>query len=140
MGQIYTILKYIEKEIETIYDFLWNKKNTISLAPSSNLNFERQTRYFRHSHSTKLSKNKMNLKVIKSHQCFLERSHAVFIELNSEFSLRPSPSSSRQIVRSNRHKNLQKQNNEDFLLQLLHFANKNFPAPTCIELLTNPYF
>ena len=26
MGQIYTIPKYIEKEIERIYDFLWNGK------------------------------------------------------------------------------------------------------------------
>ena len=83
----------------------------------------------------------MNLKVIKSHQCCLERSHAVFIELNSEFSSRPSPSSSRQIVRSNRRKNLQKQNNEDFFLKLLHFANNNFPAPTCTEqILDQPIF
>ena len=30
-------------------------------------------------------KTKMDSKIIKSHQCFLERSHAVLIEINSEF-------------------------------------------------------
>ena len=33
----------------------------------------------------------MDSKVIKSHQCSVERSHAVLIELNSEFKLKPSP-------------------------------------------------
>ena len=39
----------------------------------------------------------------------------------------------KQILRSNRHKHLQKQSNEDFFIQLLnawlHFTNNNFPAP-----------
>ena len=30
-------------------------------------------------------KIKMDSKIIKSHQCFLKRSHAVLIEINSEF-------------------------------------------------------
>ena len=38
-----------------------------------------------------------------------------------------------QILRSNRHKNLQNQNNDDFFIQLynswLHFTNNNFPTP-----------
>ena len=33
----------------------------------------------------------MDSKVIKCHQCSLERSHAVLIEVNSEFGSRPSP-------------------------------------------------
>ena len=35
--------------------------------------------------SIKLCKNRMDFKVLKSHQCSLERSHAVLIEINSEF-------------------------------------------------------
>ena len=33
----------------------------------------------------------MDSKVIKSHQCSVERSHAVLIELDSELKLKPSP-------------------------------------------------
>ena len=43
------------------------------------------TRYIRHRHIIKLYKNKIDSKVIKSHQCSLERSCAVLIEVNSEF-------------------------------------------------------
>ena len=43
----------------------------------------------------------------------------------------------KQILRYNRHKNLQKQNNEDFFIQLLnawiHFTNNKFPTPMPIE-------
>ena len=35
-------------------------------------------------HTIKRCKDKMDQKVIKSLQCSLERSHAVFIEINSE--------------------------------------------------------
>ena len=51
----------------------------------------------------------------------------------------------KQILRSNRHKNLQKQNNEDFFIQLLnawlHFTNSNFPTRTSnVEILDQPIF
>ena len=51
----------------------------------------------------------------------------------------------KQIFRPNRHKNLQKQNNEDFLIQLLnawlHFTNSNFPTRTSKkESLDQPIF
>ena len=51
----------------------------------------------------------------------------------------------KQILRSNRHKNLQKQNNEDFFIQLLnawlHFTNSNFPTRTSnVESLDQPIF
>ena len=59
-------------------------KNTNSQIPSSNLHFDGWTRYFRQRNTIKLSKNKMDSKVIKSHQCSLEKSHGVLIELNSE--------------------------------------------------------
>ena len=47
----------------------------------------------------------------------------------------------KQIFRSNRHKNLRKQSNENFFIQLLnawlHFTNNNFPTPTSIEEIFN---
>ena len=51
----------------------------------------------------------------------------------------------KQILRSNRHKNLQRQNNEDFFIQLLnawlHFTNNNFHTPAPIdEILDQPKF
>ena len=51
----------------------------------------------------------------------------------------------KQILRSNRHKNFQKQNNKDFFIQLLnawlHFTNNNFRTPTSIEeILDQPMF
>ena len=54
---------------------------------SSNLYLEGQTMYFTvlDRHTIKLYKNKTDSKFIKSHQCSLERSHAVFIEINPEF-------------------------------------------------------
>ena len=56
---------------------------------SSTLHLERQTRYFTvlYKHTIKLDKNKMDSKFIKSRQCSLERSHAVFwlkLMLNSD--------------------------------------------------------
>ena len=50
-----------------------------------------------------------------------------------------------EILRSNRHKNLQKQNSEDLFVQLvnawLHFTNNKFPTTMCIEeILDQPIF
>ena len=76
----------------------------------------------------------MDSKFIKSHQCYLERFHAVLTEINPEFWSRPSPFWQKQdSYRSISHKNLQKQNNEYFFIQLLyswlHLTNNNFPSP-----------
>ena len=60
-------------------------KITTSETPSSTLHLEGQNRYFKHRQTIKLNKYKMDSKVIKSHQCSLERSHGVLIEVNSEF-------------------------------------------------------
>ena len=59
-------------------------KNTTSQTPSAALDLEGWTRYFRHRHIIKLYKNKTDSKVIKCHQCSMERSHAVLIEINSD--------------------------------------------------------
>ena len=65
-------------------------QNTTSLTRSSTLHFNKWTRYFRHHRDKiKLTKNKMDSKVIKSQQCSLEKSHAVSTELNSELYFRP---------------------------------------------------
>ena len=57
-----------------------------SQPPSSTLNLDGLTKYFRHRHSIKLSKNKMDLKVIKSHQYSLERSMLCWLNLILNFS------------------------------------------------------
>ena len=88
----------------------------------------------------------MDSKVIKSHQCSLERSRAVLIEINSEFWSRLGPFYTKtDLYRSASHKNLQNQNNEDLFNQLLcvwlHSTNSNFPVPIFIEeILDQPIF
>ena len=77
-GQIYTIPKYIKKEIE-------KNKNTISSGTAKKYDLPTLgvVRYFRHRHKIGL---KIKWIVIKFHQCSLERSHAILISVNSEFS------------------------------------------------------
>ena len=68
------------------------RKSTTSQTPSSALHLDDWTRrYFRHRDTIKLSKNKMDSKVIKPHQCSVEKCYAVSVELNSELQLRPGP-------------------------------------------------
>ena len=63
----------------------------------------------------------MDSKFIKSHQCSLEKFHVALTEINPEFGSRPSPFLIKtDSYRSTRHKNLQKQSNEDFSIQLLY--------------------
>ena len=64
IGRIYAISKLIKEEI---------KKTIAQLSI--------WTRYFRHWYPTELSRTSMDLKIIKPHQCFLEKFHAVLIEL-----------------------------------------------------------
>ena len=75
IGQICTIPKHIKKEY-TIF--------TTSQTPSSSHHLDECTWCFRHKDTIKLSKNKMDPKVIKYHLCSLGKSHAVSIEFNSE--------------------------------------------------------
>ena len=85
----------------------------------------------------------MHLKVIKSQQCSVERSHVVLkLILNSDHGL--ALLKQKQILTGLLlTKNLQK--SEDFFIQLLyawlHLTNNNFPAFISIKkFLTNPYF
>ena len=57
------------------------EKNTTSQTLSSILHLEGWTGYLRHRHTIKLYKNKMDSKVIKSHQCSLQRSHLYWLKL-----------------------------------------------------------
>ena len=90
----------------------------------------------------------MDSKIIESYQCSLERSHAVSIEhrdlmLNSNQGL--ALLRQKQMLRSSRHKNLLKQNKEDFSIQLLnawlYFTNNKFLTSTYTEvILVQPIF
>ena len=80
----------------------------------------------------------MDSKVINSHQCPLERSHMYWLKLilNSDQGL--ALFRQKQIVTGLLvTKNLQKQNNEVFFIQLLyawlHLTNNNFSNPISTE-------
>ena len=66
IGQIYTIAKFIKDEIEKTIAHLYNWKCVLGILD----------RY-----SIKVSRKSMDLKIIKSHQCYLERFRAVLTEL-----------------------------------------------------------
>ena len=134
LGQIYTIPKY--QKGKWIYSLFWNRKKYNLLDTELNSPFGGQTRYFTilDRCAIKLYKNKMDSKFINSHQSSPERSHAVLTEINPEFWSRPNPFSTKtDYCRSTNHKNLQKQNNEDFFIQLLyawlHLTNNSTPPP-----------
>ena len=79
-GQIYTIPKYIKKEIEKrIYNFLWSSKKYD--LPDNYLNSRSGLGIL--DTDSQLNCIKTKWIVIKHHQCSLERSHAVVI-LNSD--------------------------------------------------------
>ena len=86
----------------------------------------------------------MNSKFNKSRQCSLKRTHVVLTEINPELWSRPSPFSTKTgSYRFTNHRNLQKQSNEDFFIQLLyawlHLTN-NIPPPYIKKkFLSNPY-
>ena len=84
----------------------------------------------------------MDSKVIKSHQCSLERSHLVLkLILNSDQGL--ALFRQKQILTTGFHKNYK--NSEHFVIQLLyawlHLTNNNFSAFISIEeILDQPIF
>ena len=86
-----TILKFIKKEIERIYDLHWKGKKIRTPRHVAQLSLWRGGLGILDRYSIKLSKNKTYSKIVKSHKCSLETSHAVPIELDSEFLSRTSP-------------------------------------------------
>ena len=79
----------------------------------------------------------MDSKIIKSHQCYPERSHCLMLYrliLNSNHKALSFLDKKRSL---GRHEKFQKHNNEDFFIQLLnawlHLTNSNSPTPTSIE-------
>ena len=133
--QIYTIPKYIKKEIEKrIYNFLQNnKKNQTSQTLRRSLDIL--------DIDTQL--NSLKIKLI---QKLLNPTNSLWKDLmlywlNIDLILNSNQGLAlfrqKQILRYNWHKNLQKQNNGDFFIQLLnawlHFTNNKFPAPMSIE-------
>ena len=87
IDRIYTIPKYQKGNWKKKFPPEYEKSTTFQ-TPSSTLHLEGLNGRFRHT--IKLNKNIMGWTVIKSYQCSLERSHAVLIEVNSEFWSRPS--------------------------------------------------
>ena len=74
IGQICSIPEYTKKEY--MISFETGKKRVL---PDIQLNspLDEWTRYFIHREQIKLTKNKMDSKAFKSHQCSLEKSHVV---------------------------------------------------------------
>ena len=134
IGQIYTIPKYQKGNWKKNIQFPLEQEKIQPRTLSSTLHLEGQTKYVTvlDRRTSKQDKNKMDSKFIKYHQCSLERSHAVLTEINPEFWSRTSPfSTKKDSCKSSSHKNLQKQNNEDFFIQLLyawlHLTHNNIP-------------
>ena len=87
----------------------------------------------------------MDSKIIESYQCSLESYHTVLIELILNSNLNLALFRKTQNLRSSRHKNLQKQNNEHFLYSCLMIGYisppTNFLPPHIYKkFLINPYF
>ena len=134
ISQIYTISKYIKKETKIIYDFLWNGKKIQPPWHWAQLSIWKGRIGFLDIDT------KLNSLKVKWIQRLLNTTNALskdlmlyplnlILDSNQGLALFRQ----KQIFRSNRHRNLQKQNNEDFFIQLrnawLHFTNSNFPTP-----------
>ena len=86
--QIYTITKYIKKEIEKrICKFLWNRKaNTTSQPPSSTFHLEGWTRYFRYRHPVKLHFTNKNFLSATSIEKVIDQSIFLNLYTKQDFS------------------------------------------------------
>ena len=138
IGQIYTIPKYINKEIETgVYDFLWEVKKIHPLRHLVQLSI------WRGGPGILNKKTQLNsIKIKRIQRLFIPtnalwkgiRLYRLNYTLNSNQEL--ALFRLNQILQFTRRKKLQKQNNADFFIQLntwLHFISNNFPTPTSIE-------
>ena len=151
IGQIYTIPKYIKKEIEKrMYEFLWEGKK---IHPPRHL---LQLPIWKGWLGILNLDTQLNSLKVKWIQRLLHPTNALWKDLmllrlnsilNSNYGL--ALFRQNQILRPLSHRNFQKYNNEDFFIQLLnawlHFTNNDFPTPTSIEeildqpMKTNPF-
>ena len=108
-------------------------KNVTSQTPCSTLPMDEWTRYLSYRDTIKLSKYKTHSKVVKSHQCSPDKFHALSsVKLNSELQWRPgSFYSQKQILRSTRHKHLQKQTMK---ISLFNYTMLGYILPIAISL------
>ena len=122
IDQIYTIPKYLKKKIEKrIYDFLWNGKQIRPHRQLAQLSIWRGGLGILDI-DTQLNSLKINwIQMLLNHtnalwkDLMLYRLNLILKSNQGLVSFRQ-----KQILRSNRHKNLQKQNTEDFFIQLFN--------------------
>ena len=114
------------------------KQYTTSQTPGSTLHLDERNRYFRHR-DTQL--NPLKIKWIQRllNTTNALRKNLILYQLNLILNYIQGLTLFRQkqILRSASHKNLHKQNNNNFFIQLfnawLNFANNNFPAPMSVK-------
>ena len=131
IGQIYVIPNYIEKKIERTHDLSLKRKKIRPLGHLAQLSIWRGGVGILDI-DTQLN----SLKIIKSHQCSLEDPMLYRLSSISNSNQGLALFRKKQISISNRHKNLQKQNNEYFFIQLL----TSLPTSLQKNFLTTPYF
>ena len=116
--------------------FLERKKYTTYQALSATVHLEEWNRLFRHRKSIKISKRKMDSKVIESRQCTLAlwkdfMLYGLNLILNSN--LRLALLDKNRSLSLTETKKFKKQNNEEFFIHLLnawlHLTNSNFATP-----------
>ena len=146
IGQIYTFPKYQKGNWKRNRQFPLEYEKIQPPRHWAQLSIWRGRLDILDSHTIKLYENKMDSKFIKSHQCFLERFHAVVTKINPEFWSRPSPFLTKtDCYRSTSHKNLQKQKNKDFFIQSLYVwyispITTSLPHIYRTKFLSSPYF
>ena len=105
IGQIYTIPNILKWKLEEYTISSGTEKSMASQASSSVLHLEGWTRYFKHKHSIKLSKNEINSKVINLTNALGKHLtlHRLNLIQNSNQGL---PLFRQKILKSIRHENL----------------------------------
>ena len=122
-------------------------ENRTSKKVSLTQNFGGLAKYFTvlDRHAIKVDKNKMDWKFIKPHpNALCWKDIMLYFDWNLSWILIKTYSTKTDSYRSTSHNNLQKQNNEDFLIELfcpsLHLTNNNNPPPYLQKKsLFNPY-
>ena len=91
-----------------------------SQTPSSTLHFDKWTRYFRHRDKIKSLKIRWIQRVLNPNNALWKYLMLYQFNLILNYNQGLALFRRKQILRSNSHKHLQKQNNENFFIQLLN--------------------